>query len=207
VNPGFRRLGIRRQTAALLHPDPQDILIIGQGAGGTPIAAGVSQKTHNVRVVDIAAPVFDAMQEAARRSADDVLHRPLRQYYADPRYTRIVADARHLLLTEERRYDIIEADTVYPTSALAGQLYSTDFFRLALSRLKPGGYVVQWMPSERTLASFCGCSRTSSESILCWSAAPARSTSSISGSTRRWQALPANISREWAGTAMKWRRR
>jgi hypothetical protein len=23
--------------------------------------------------------------------------------------------------------------------------------RLALSRLKPGGYVVQWMPSERTL--------------------------------------------------------
>lgn len=41
-----------------------------------------------------------------------------------------------------------------PTSALAGQLYSTDFFRLALSRLKPGGYVVQWMPSNRTLASF-----------------------------------------------------
>ena len=135
-------------VGALLHPDPQDILIIGQGAGSTPIAAGVNPKTHNVRVVDIAAPVFDAMHEAARRSVDDVLHRPLRQYYADPRYTRIVADARHLLLTEERRYDIIEADAVYPTSALAGQLYSTDFFRLALSRLKPGGYVVQWMPER-----------------------------------------------------------
>jgi predicted membrane-bound spermidine synthase len=94
------------------------------------------------------------MQQAAGRSGDDVLHRPLRHYYADPRYTRIVADARHLLLTEKTRYDIIEADAIMPTSALAGQLYSTDFFRLAQRRLKPGGYVVQWMPSERTLASF-----------------------------------------------------
>lgn len=141
-------------VGALLHPDPQDILIIGQGTGGTPIAAGIHQKTRNVRVVDIAAPVFDVMEEAARRSGDDVLHRPLRQYYADPRYLRVVADARHVLLTEETRYDIIEADAVVPTSALAGQLYSADFFRLALRRLKPGGYVVQWMPSERTLASF-----------------------------------------------------
>ena len=42
----------------------------------------------------------------------------------------------------------------HPTAALAGQLYSTNFFRLALDRLKPGGYVVQWMATERTLASF-----------------------------------------------------
>jgi spermidine synthase len=141
-------------VGALLHPDPQDILIIGQGTGGTPLAAGINPKTRNVRVVDIAAPVFDVMREAARRWADDALHRPLREYYADSRYTRVVADARHLLLTEETRYDIIEADAVMPTSALAGQLYSTDFFRLALRRLKPGGFVVQWVPSDRTLATF-----------------------------------------------------
>jgi spermidine synthase len=139
---------------AMLHPDPQDIFIIGQGTGGTPIAAGVNPKTRNVRVVDIVAPVFNVMQQAALGSGEDVLHKPLREYYPDPRYTRVVADARHLLLTQENRYDIIEADAIYPTTALAGQLYSTDFFRLALHRLKPGGYVVQWMATDRTLASF-----------------------------------------------------
>ena len=139
---------------ALLHPDPQDILIIGQGTAGTPIAAGIKPQTRNVRVVDIAAPVLDVMLAAARRSGDDTLHKPVREYYADRRFTRLVADARHVLLTEDTRYDIIEADAVVPTSALAGQLYSTEFFRLVLSRLKPGGLVVQWMPSDRTLATF-----------------------------------------------------
>jgi hypothetical protein len=105
-------------------------------------------------VVDIVAPVFNVMQQAGLRSGEDVVHKPIREYYADPRYTRMVADARHALLSEENQYDIIEADAVYPTTALAGQLYSTDFFRLALHRLKPGGYVVQWVPTDRTLESF-----------------------------------------------------
>jgi spermidine synthase len=148
---GHGALGI---LAAILHPNPRNIFIIGQGTGGTPIAAGVSPKTRNIQVVDIVAPVFDVMQQAALRSGEDVLHKPLRDYYADPHYTRIVADARHLLLTQENRYDIIEADAIYPTTALAGQLYSTNFFRLALNRLKPGGYVVQWKATDRTLASF-----------------------------------------------------
>ena len=146
--------GALGSLGAMLHPDPQDIFIIGQGTGGTPIAAGVNAKTRNIRVVDIVAPVFNVMQQAALRSGDDAMHKPLREYYADPRYTRTVADARHVLLSEEHRYDIIEADAIYPTTSLAGQLYSTDFFRLALHRLKPGGYVVQWVPTPRTLSSF-----------------------------------------------------
>jgi spermidine synthase len=146
--------GALGSLGAMLHPDPQDIFIIGQGTGGTPIAAGVSSKTRNIRVVDIVAPVFNVMQQAALRSGEDVLHKPLREYYADRRYARTVADARHVLLSEGNRYDIIEADAIYPRTALAGQLYSTDFFRLALHRLKPGGYVVQWVPTDRTRASF-----------------------------------------------------
>jgi predicted membrane-bound spermidine synthase len=138
----------------ILHPNPQDVLIIGQGTGGTPIAAGVSPKTRHVHVVDILAPVFGVMQEFAVGSAQDALHKPVRAYYSDPRYTRTVADARHVLLTEDTQYDIIEADAIYPTRALAGQLYSVDFFQLAMSRLKPSGYVVQWVPTPRTLASF-----------------------------------------------------
>ena len=149
---------------AVLHPDPQDIFVIGQGSGGTPLAAAVNPKTRHVKVVDIVAPVFDVMQEAAKRSGEDLQHRPIRNYYSDPRFARVVADARHVLLSEAIQYDIIEADAIHPTSALAGQLYSVEFFRLAMSRLKPGGYVVQWMPTDRTLSTFLQvfrCSRMS----------------------------------------------
>jgi predicted membrane-bound spermidine synthase len=121
----------------------------------------VNPKTQNIRVVDIVAPVFNVMQQAALRSGEDVLHEPVREYYADPRYRRLVADARHLLLTEENRYDIVEAHAIYPTTALAGQLYSTDFFRLALHRLKPGGYMVQWVPTIGRSQAFCGYSHMS----------------------------------------------
>jgi spermidine synthase len=139
---------------AVLHPDPQEIFIIGQGTGGTAIAAGANPRTRHVHVVDIVSPVLNVMQTAAVRSGQDLLHKPIREYYSDPRYTRTVADTRHILLTEDLQYDIIEADAIYPFTALAGQLYSTNFFRLAMSRLKPGGYVVQWKPTERTLVSF-----------------------------------------------------
>jgi spermidine synthase len=139
---------------AIVHHDPQDILIIGQGTGGTPIGVGVNPRTRHIHVVDILAPVFNVMQEAALRSGHDNLHKPIREYYSDPRYTRTVSDGRHLLLMENAQYDIIEADAISPITALSGQLYSTDFFRLAMSRLKPGGYMVQWAPTERTLASF-----------------------------------------------------
>jgi spermidine synthase len=139
---------------AILHPNPQDVLIIGQGTGGTPIAAGMNPKTRLVHVVDIVAPVFGVMQEVAVGSGQDALHKPVRAYYSDPRYTRTVADARHVLLTEDTQYDIIEADAIHPRIVLAGQFYSVDFFQLAMSRLKPSGYVVQWVPTPRTLASF-----------------------------------------------------
>jgi hypothetical protein len=138
----------------VLHPNPQDILIIGQGTGGTPIAAGVNPKTQRIQIVDIVAPVFGVMRQVALGPGQGALHETVRAYYSDPRYARTVADARHVLLTERAQYDIIEADAIYPTTALAGQLYSVDFFRLAMSRLKPSGYVVQWFPTTRTLASF-----------------------------------------------------
>src|SRR5262249_29296616 len=42
--------GALGSLGAILHPDPGDIFIIGQGTGGTPIAAGVNPKTRNIRV-------------------------------------------------------------------------------------------------------------------------------------------------------------
>jgi hypothetical protein len=53
-----------------------------------------------------------------------------------------------------QRFDIIEADALRPTSAHSGNLYSEEYFRLLLSRLKPGGFAVTWTPTRRVHDTF-----------------------------------------------------
>lgn len=53
-----------------------------------------------------------------------------------------------------RRFDIIEADALYPTAAYAGNLYSDAYFELLRGHLKPGGLAVSWSPTERVARTF-----------------------------------------------------
>jgi spermidine synthase len=58
------------------------------------------------------------------------------------------------LFTDPRRYDVIQADAIYPHTSHGGLLYSVEFFRQVRARLAEGGICVQWAPTERTVASF-----------------------------------------------------
>ena len=55
---------------------------------------------------------------------------------------------------EERRYDVIEVDALYLTSAGSGNLYSVEFFQLCARKLKPGGLVCSQKPSRRVALTF-----------------------------------------------------
>jgi hypothetical protein len=68
----------------------------------------------------------------------------------DRRIDFVWGDARRYLRQTNRRFDIIEADALYPSSAYAGNLYSDAYFRLLLDHLAPGGFAVTWLPTERT---------------------------------------------------------
>lgn len=59
----------------------------------------------------------------------------------------VFTDGRTYIGANTKKYDIIEADALRPTSAFAGNLYSYEYFRLLKSRLKPGGLAVTWAPS------------------------------------------------------------
>jgi spermidine synthase len=54
-------------------------------------------------------------------------------------WTPVVADAKHHLGHNDRKYDLIIMDIPAPLTIQVGLLYSRDFFELAKSRLKPGG--------------------------------------------------------------------
>jgi len=55
-------------------------------------------------------------------------------------------DGRNYLMTTDKKFDVITADPIHPWFSGAGYLYTTEYFRLAARRLRPGGVVCQWLP-------------------------------------------------------------
>lgn len=134
----------------LVHLHPRSILVIGHGSGGTVYASGVNPITQQIRVVEIVEPVLSVMGQFA----SVVDSEPVKALFADARIERIVADGRHVLFTDPRRYDVIQADAILPRSSHSGLLYSVEFFRQVRARLNNGGICVQWAPTARTVSTF-----------------------------------------------------
>ncbi|MGD1919513.1 MAG: spermidine synthase, partial [Pleurocapsa sp.] len=70
--------------------------------------------------------------------------KPLKNLFADPRYNIVIGDGRRELVLSKQKFDIIEADAIQPWRSRAGMLYSQEFFRQVQSKLKPGGFFVEW---------------------------------------------------------------
>jgi spermidine synthase len=64
----------------------------------------------------------------------------------DPRMEIRLRDGRRELLASAQRYDLITLEPPPPSAAGVVNLYSSDFYRFAASRLQPDGLVAQWLP-------------------------------------------------------------
>ena len=137
---------------ALMHPAPRDIAIIGLGSGDTAWGAGVRRDvTERVVVYEIIAPQKRLLEQLASGPSPPP---KLGHFLGDPRIHHLVADGRNALDRGEALYDVIEMDALYPGSAGAGNLYSTEFFRICARKLRPGGLMSAWNPRPRAHASF-----------------------------------------------------
>jgi len=119
----------------LLHADPEDVLVIGL-ASGISVGAAASHDLRSIRVVEVEATVV----EAARFFSDangNVLD--------DPRLQVSINDARNELQFSTHAYDVIASQPSNPWMTVASNLFTEDFFRLARTRLKPGGIFCQWI--------------------------------------------------------------
>jgi predicted membrane-bound spermidine synthase len=135
---------------AVIHPSPQDVVVVGLGSGETAWAVGCRGETRSLRVYEIAA----AQKHLLRAVSTVAPFAGLVELLADPRLTVVAADGRQALAREERRYDVVQVDAMFRTSAGSGNLYSLEFFRLCASRLKPGGIVCTQKPSRRVGLTF-----------------------------------------------------
>jgi SAM-dependent methyltransferase len=135
---------------AVIHPAPAEVAVIGLGSGETASALASRKETRELVVFEIA-----AAQPRLLRAVAGIARLPdLERFLRDERVRIVIADGRNALLRSDRRYDLIQVDALYRTSAMSGNLYSVEFFRLCASRLKPGGILCSQTPTRRASLSF-----------------------------------------------------
>ena len=132
--------GLLGSIPALLHPNPTEVMIIGLGSGGTPHSIGANPATKQIKIVELLGAELTVLNDYAQTSVG----KPLKNLFADPRYNIVIGDGRRELSLSQQKFDIIEADAIQPWRSRAGMLYSQEFFRQVQSKLKPGGFFVEW---------------------------------------------------------------
>jgi spermidine synthase len=135
--PSLRYMRLQALLPLLIHHgEPRSALVIGLGTG---ITAGslLADDSLNRRVV---AELLPAVVRAAPNFDGNY------GVTSDPRVTLRLADGRHELLRSANLYDLITLEPPPPSAAGVVNLYSRDFYTLALQRLKPDGLLAQWWP-------------------------------------------------------------
>ena len=121
---------------AILHPAPRECLVVGLGTGET---AGWLAEVDTVNQVDVV-EIEPVITEMARRCAAvnrDALN--------NPKLRVIYNDAREVLLTTKKKYDIIASEPSNPYRAGIANLFTREFYLSVDSRLNQGGLLVQWL--------------------------------------------------------------
>jgi spermidine synthase len=121
----------------VLHPAPKKkVLVIGFGTGNTIGTASMFPGAE-VHGVEIDKNVLTFSKWFASWNYD-VLNRPNTKM--------IIQDGRAFLKWSQSKYDVIIMEPMSPLQAGVVNLYSKEFYELALSRLKEDGLLVQWLP-------------------------------------------------------------
>jgi spermidine synthase len=133
----LRYMRLQALLPLLIHREtPRAALVIGLGTGITGGALltwpGLEHRTvaELLPAVVRAAPQFKGNYSMSTDARMDIRMR----------------DGRRELLRNAERYDLITLEPPPPSAAGVVNLYSSDFYRLAASRLQQGGIVAQWLP-------------------------------------------------------------
>lgn len=121
---------------ALLHPAPRRALVIGFGSGMTLSALTRCPDIQHLDCVEIEPQVIQAANYLESLN-EGVLR--------NPRVHLALDDARNYLMTTGERYDLISSEPSNPWMAGMANLYTVEFYREAMARLRPGGLFVQWV--------------------------------------------------------------
>jgi len=123
------------QIPLALKPDAESALVIGLGSGITTGTLATSESLRKLTILEISDKVIEASAFFKTEN------------YAvldDPRVSLVTADARNYLMASPELYDLIVSEPSNPWITGISNLFTDEFFRLAKSRLNPGGIMTQW---------------------------------------------------------------
>jgi spermidine synthase len=123
---------------ALIHPNPESVLIVGFGAGVTAGTFVVHPEVKRIVICEMEPLIPPTATRFFAKENYNVMH--------DPRVQIVYDDARHFVLTTPEKFDIITSDPIHPWVKGSATLYSKEYFELVKEHLKPGGIVTQWVP-------------------------------------------------------------
>lgn len=135
--PSLRYMRLQTLLPLLIHRgDPRSALVIGLGTGITAGALLAYESLDRRVVVELLPAVVRGASSFTGNYGVTV----------DPRVTLRLADGRRELLRSSDRYDLITLEPPPPSAAGVVNLYSRDFYALALKQLNPDGLLAQWLP-------------------------------------------------------------
>ncbi len=123
---------------ALVHKNPQSVLIVGFGAGVTAGSFVVHPEVKRIVICE--------MEPLIPPTATKYFGAQNYFVVNDPRTKMIYDDARHFVLTTTEKFDIITSDPIHPWVKGSATLYSKEYFELVKQHLNPGGVITQWVP-------------------------------------------------------------
>jgi spermidine synthase len=123
-----------------LHEAPKNALVIGLGTGESAGWLKDWQSIESVDVVELEPSVVEASKYCSVAN---------RGVLEDPKVHIFIADAREVLTTFKKKYDIIFSEPSNPYRAGVASLFTTDFYRSASNRLADRGLFLQWLQTYR----------------------------------------------------------
>lgn len=119
--------------AAMAHPEPRHVLIIGGGDGGALEEVLKHPSVNEATLVELDGQVV----ETAREHLQSINHGA----FDDPRVTIRIEDGAKFLAHTAQRFDLVLLDLTDPDTP-AGPLYTQAFFTECQRVLSPGGAIV-----------------------------------------------------------------
>jgi len=124
----------------LLHPEPNEVLMVCFGGG---IASGAATRYPEVMSL-LAVDLEGSVVEGARLLAEEN-----NSVLSDPKFRIAIDDGRNYVLMSGKRWPVIVSDSLHPKSSDAWVLYTREFYQTMKDHLTDDGIFVQWVPYQR----------------------------------------------------------
>jgi spermidine synthase len=118
-----------------LHAQPETVLVIGLGSG-ISLATAVSFGVDCAECVEIEPAVVPASKFFVEQNRDVL---------SNPHAKLIVADGRHYLLSDAKKYDVITSEPSNPWMAGESNLFTKEFYEICARSLKDRGIMCQFV--------------------------------------------------------------